>query len=236
MGKTDPTAAKHLQQSMILVPMEAAGVKIVRPLTVFGYDDAPHGHAEMRFERVRVPAGNLLLGEGRGFEIAQGRLGPGRIHHCMRLIGAAERALAAMCTRVSARMAFGKPLAEQGVIGEWIADSRIEIDQARLLVLHAAEKMDALGNKAARAEIAMIKIVAPNMALRVIDRAIQAHGGGGVAEDFGLAHLYASARSLRLADGPDEVHRAALAKLELRRQAGTVLDQGSVIKPPSRER
>jgi acyl-CoA dehydrogenase len=220
MGKTDPAAAKHLQQSMILVPLETKGVRIVRPLTVFGYDDAPHGHAEMRFEGVRVPAANLLLGEGRGFEIAQGRLGPGRIHHCMRLIGAAERALEAMCARVTARTAFGKPLSEQGVIGEWIADSRIEIDQARLLVLHAAEKMDALGNKAARAEIAMIKIVAPNMALRVIDRAIQAHGGAGVADDYGLAHLYAGARTLRLADGPDEVHRAALAKLELRRQAG----------------
>ncbi len=219
MGKSNPSAPKHQQQSMILIPMETPGVRIVRALTVLGYDDAPHGHAEIVFEGVRVPAENLILGEGRGFEIAQGRLGPGRIHHCMRSIGAAERALAVMCARVQRRVAFGKPLAEQGVIGEWIADSRIEIDQARLLVLDAAEKMDRLGNKAARAEIAMIKVVAPNVALRVIDRAIQAHGGAGVTDDFGLGHLYAWQRSLRLADGPDEVHRASVAKLELRRQA-----------------
>ena len=222
MGKTDPSAPKHQQQSMILVPMETPGVRVVRPLNVFGYDDAPHGHADVVFENVRVPAESLLLGEGRGFEIAQGRLGPGRIHHCMRSIGAAERALELMCARVSSRVAFGKLLAEQGVIGEWIADSRMEIDQARLLVLHTAEKMDKLGNKAARAEIAMIKVVAPNVALRVIDRSIQAHGGAGVCDDFALARLYAWHRTLRLADGPDEVHRAAIAKLELRRQAGTV--------------
>jgi acyl-CoA dehydrogenase len=228
MGKTDPSAPKHQQQSMILVPMETPGVRVVRALTVFGYDDAPHGHAEMLFENVRVPVANLLLGEGRGFEIAQGRLGPGRIHHCMRSIGAAERALELMCARVTSRVAFGKPLAEQGVIGEWIADSRIEIDQARLLTLHAAEKMDQLGNKAARAEIAMIKVVAPNVALRVIDRAIQAHGGAGVSQDFELAHLYAWHRTLRLADGPDEVHRASIAKLELRRQAGTASGGASV--------
>ncbi len=221
MGKTDPSAPKHRQQSMILIPMETPGVRMLRALNVFGYDDAPHGHAEMLFENVRVPAENLLLGEGRGFEIAQGRLGPGRIHHCMRSIGAAERALELMCARVSGRVAFGKRLAEQGVIGEWIADSRIEIEQARLLTLHAAEKMDALGNKAARAEIAMIKVVAPNVAVRVIDRAIQAFGGAGVCDDFALAHLYAWHRALRLADGPDEVHRASIAKLELRRQAGT---------------
>ena len=230
MGKTDPSGPRHRQQSMILVPMGTPGVRLVRFLNVFGYDDAPHGHAEMTFENVRVPAENILLGEGRGFEIAQGRLGPGRIHHCMRSIGAAERALEMMCARVSSRVAFGKPLAEQGVIGEWIADSRIEIDQARLLVFYAAEKMDALGNKAARAEIAMIKVVAPNVALRVIDRAIQAHGGAGVCDDFALAHLYAWHRTLRLADGPDEVHRATLAKLELRRHIGTVSQDGNVSR------
>jgi acyl-CoA dehydrogenase len=219
MGKTDPSAPKHLQQSMVLVPIDTPGVTVVRPLSVFGYDDAPHGHAEMRFENVRVPVENILLGEGRGFEIAQGRLGPGRIHHCMRSIGAAERALEAMCERVTQRTAFGKKISEQGVVREWIADSRIEIDQARLLTLHAAEMMDRLGNKAARAEIAMIKVVAPNVALRVIDRAIQSFGGAGVSQDPGLAKLWAGQRTLRLADGPDEVHRASIAKMELAKAA-----------------
>src|SRR6266704_308901 len=211
MGKTDVSAPRHKQQSMILVPMDAAGVKIERLLTVYGYDHAPHGHAEVTFENVRIPVSNMLLGEGRGFEIAQGRLGPGRIHHCMRCIGVAERALETMCKRVQSRVAFGKPLAEQGTIRADIAKSRIEIDQARLLTLAAAYKMDTAGNKAARAEIAMIKVIAPNVALRVIDRAIQAHGGAGVCDNFGLAAAWASSRTLRLADGPDEVHREAVA-------------------------
>ncbi len=218
MGKTDPNNPdRHKQQSMIVVPMENEGVKVLRHLPVFGFDDAPHGHAEVLFENVKVPASNILLGEGRGFEIAQGRLGPGRIHHCMRLTGLAERALEAMCKRSKSRVAFGKPVSEQTVTQERIAESRIMIDQCRLLTLFAAHKMDVHGNKEARKEIAMIKVAAPNMACKVTDWAIQAHGGGGVTTDFGLAKMYANARLLRLADGPDEVHRNQIARLELKR-------------------
>jgi acyl-CoA dehydrogenase len=219
MGKTDPEAPRHSQQSMILVPMDTPGVKILRPLSVMGYDDAPHGHMEIDFEQVRVPASNMLLGEGRGFEIAQGRLGPGRIHHCMRLIGLAERALSLMCQRASSRVAFGKTVAQQTVTQERIAEARCMIEQARLLTLKAAWMMDVAGNKAAKAEIAMIKVVAPNMALQVIDWAMQVHGAAGMSQDFPLAYAYAQARTLRFADGPDEVHRNAIAKIELGRHA-----------------
>jgi len=219
MGKTDPEAPRHSQQSMVVVPADTPGIKVLRALSVFGYDDAPHGHMEVVLENVKVPKSNILLGEGRGFEIAQGRLGPGRIHHCMRSIGAAERALESLCKRVMSRTAFGKPVSQQGVWQERIAEARIMIEQARLLTLKAAYMMDTVGNKVAKAEIAMIKVVAPNIALKILDWAIQAHGGGGVSQDFHLANTWAHQRTLRLADGPDEVHRVTVAKLELARHS-----------------
>ena len=222
MGKTDPEAPRHSQQSMIVVPANTPGIKVLRPLTVFGYDDAPHGHMEVELKNVRVPVGNLMLGEGRGFEIAQGRLGPGRIHHCMRTVGSAERALELMCKRLNSRVAFGKTVSSQGVWHARIADARIMIEQARLLTLKAAYMMDTVGNKIAKSEIAMIKVIAPNMATQIIDWAIQAHGGGGVSDDFPLAYAYAHQRTLRLADGPDEVHRNSIAKLELARHIATM--------------
>ncbi len=229
MGKTNPEAGRHQQQSMILVPADAPGVRVLRYLPVFGYDDAPHGHAEVDLKDVRVPVENILLGEGRGFEIAQGRLGPGRIHHCMRSIGVAERALELMCRRLNSRIAFGKPISSQSVWHERIADARCSIDQARLMVLKAAYMMDTVGNKVARKEIAMIKVIVPSMALKVIDYAIQAHGGGGVSDEFPLAKLWAGQRTLRLADGPDEVHRNAIAKLELAMHAG---ESGASVEMP----
>jgi acyl-CoA dehydrogenase len=232
MGKTDLQAPRHAQQSMVVVPADAPGVQIERALTVFGYDDAPHGHMEVQLKQVRVPANHILLGPGRGFEIAQGRLGPGRIHHCMRSIGAAERALELMCQRLTRRVAFGKPLAAQGVWHERIAESRCLIEQARLLTLKAAYMMDTVGNKVAKAEIAMIKVVAPNVACKVLDWAIQAHGGAGVSQDFVLAQSYANQRTLRLADGPDEVHRMAIAKLELARHQLLASATATELEPP----
>jgi len=232
MGKTNPEASRHQQQSMILVPADTKGVRVVRALHVFGYDDAPHGHAEVELDNVRVPATNVLLGEGRGFEIAQGRLGPGRIHHCMRSIGAAEHALELMCKRLTTRTAFGKPIAAQSVWHERIAEARCSIDQARLMVLRATHMMDTVGNKVARKEIAMIKVIVPSMTLRIVDWAIQAHGAAGVCQDFELAHLWAGQRTLRLADGPDEVHRNAIAKLELARYQNRSTD--SVEMPITR--
>jgi acyl-CoA dehydrogenase len=226
MGKTDPNAKRHQQQSMVLVPMNTPGVKVERLLTVFGYDHAPHGHGEVSYENVRIPVTNMLLGEGRGFEIAQGRLGPGRIHHCMRCIGVAERALEMMCQRVKQRVAFGKPLADQGTIRADIAICRMEIEQVRLLTLKTAYMMDTVGNKAARAEIAMIKVVAPNVTLHVLDRAIQAHGGAGVSQDTFLAGAWANVRTLRLADGPDEVHTEAIARQELEKDPSPVQKRG----------
>jgi acyl-CoA dehydrogenase len=231
MGKTDPEAPRHSQQSMVIVPANTPGIKVLRPLSVFGYDDAPHGHMEILLENVRVPVGNMLLGEGRGFEIAQGRLGPGRIHHCMRSIGAAERALELMCKRLNSRVAFGREVARQTVWQERVADARCMIEQARLLTLKAAYMMDTVGNKIAKAEIAMIKIVAPNMACQILDWAIQAHGAGGLSQDFPLAYSYAHQRTLRFADGPDEVHRNSLAKLEYARHMVT---PGDVEMPITR--